>query len=85
MVFQDYKTPRSDKMFLMLLEALKTGIQVRVYETGKCNVNGHSEFMKRSPGFVPIICRMLSRIWSYARDVTEVTSAPPGIDWNRNG
>ncbi len=42
--FQDYKTPGSDKMFLMLLEALKTGMRVRVYVTGKCNLHGHSEF-----------------------------------------
>jgi hypothetical protein len=42
--FQDYKTPESDKMFLMLLEALKTWIRVRVCVTGKCNLNGHSEF-----------------------------------------
>jgi hypothetical protein len=42
--FQDYKTPGSDKMFLMLLEALKTGMRVRVYVTGRCNVHGHSEF-----------------------------------------
>lgn len=42
--FQDYKIPGSDKMFLILLEALKTGMRVRVYVTGKCNLHGHSEF-----------------------------------------
>ena len=42
--FRDYKTPGADKMFLTLLEALKTGMRVRVYVTGKCDLHGHSEF-----------------------------------------
>ena len=42
--FQDYKTTGSNKMFLTLLEALKTGMRVRVYVTGRCNLAGYSEF-----------------------------------------
>ena len=42
--FQDYKAPGSQKMFWTLLEALKTGMRVRVYVTGKCHLNGYSEF-----------------------------------------
>ncbi len=41
---QDYNTTGSDKMFLTLLEALKVGMRVRVYVTGRCNLDGYSEF-----------------------------------------
>jgi hypothetical protein len=42
--FQDYVASGSDKMFLTLLEAIKAGIRVRVYVTGRCNLAGYSEF-----------------------------------------
>jgi len=42
--YQDYGLPGSDKMFLTLLEAVKSGFAVRVYVTGKCNLHGYSEF-----------------------------------------
>ncbi len=42
--FQDYGAPGSDKMFLTLLEAVKSGARVRVYVTGRCNLDGYSEF-----------------------------------------
>jgi hypothetical protein len=42
--FQDYEKSGSDKMHLMLLESLKSGLRVRVYLTGRCNLDGYSEF-----------------------------------------
>ncbi|MEQ1880297.1 MAG: hypothetical protein ABL878_04925 [Burkholderiales bacterium] len=42
--FQDYEKSGSDKMYLMLLESLNSGLRVRVYLTGRCNLDGHSEF-----------------------------------------
>ena len=42
--FQDYGVPGSDKMFLTLLESVKSRIRVRVYVTGRCNLDGYSEF-----------------------------------------
>ncbi len=41
--YQDYVVPGSDKMFNTLLEAVKSGIRVRVYVTGSCNLDGYSE------------------------------------------
>lgn len=41
--FQDYDAPGSEKMFLTLLEAIKSGLKARVYVTGKCNLEGYSE------------------------------------------
>jgi hypothetical protein len=31
-------------MFDILLEGIKSGIRMRVYVTGVCNLNGYSEF-----------------------------------------
>ena len=41
--YQDYDTPGSDKMFGALLESVKAGMSLRVYVTGKCNINGSAE------------------------------------------
>lgn len=41
--YQDYAVPGSDKMFTTLLEAVKSGIRVRVFVTGVCNLDGYSE------------------------------------------
>lgn len=41
--YQDYDSPGSDMMFKTLLEGIKSGIRLRVYVTGKCNINGYSE------------------------------------------
>lgn len=41
--YQDYGTPGSDKMFQTLLEAVKFEKQVRVFVTGRCNLDGYSE------------------------------------------
>lgn len=49
--YQDYNLKESDKMFKTLLEGLKSGNHVRVYATGKCNVNGYSEF--NAVGIIP--------------------------------
>jgi hypothetical protein len=49
--YQDYVTIGSDKMFETLLRGLQSGSQVRVYVTGKCNINGYSEFI--SVGIIP--------------------------------
>lgn len=42
--YQDYGLNASDKMFATLLEGLQSRKRVRVYVTGKCNVNGYAEF-----------------------------------------
>ena len=42
--YQDYEVPGSNKMFLILLEALKENRQVRVYVTGGCNLHDQSGF-----------------------------------------
>jgi len=49
--YQEYELKGSDKMFETLLEGLKSGNQVRVYVTGKCNINGYSEF--NAVGIIP--------------------------------
>ncbi len=41
--YQNYGNPSSDKIFNVLLEAIKSGLQLRVYVTGICNINGYSE------------------------------------------
>ena len=41
--YQDYRSPGSEKMFQTILEGVKSGIRVRVYVTGKCNLDGYSE------------------------------------------
>jgi hypothetical protein len=41
--YQDYGTPGSEQMYLSLLEALRSGLRVRVYVTGKCNLDGYAE------------------------------------------
>lgn len=41
--FQDYSVAGSDLMFRTLLSAVETGTQVRVYVTGKCDLDGYSE------------------------------------------
>ena len=41
--YQDYNTIASEKMFLTLLEALTSGLRVKVYVTGLCNLDGYSE------------------------------------------
>ncbi len=49
--YQDYSAAGSDKIFDALLEALKSGIRVRVYVTGACNIDGYAEIS--SLGIVP--------------------------------
>ena len=49
--YQDYSSLGSDKMFTLLLEGLKSNLRLRVYVTGKCNIEGHSEIS--SIGIVP--------------------------------
>ena len=49
--YQDYTAAGADKMFDALLEALKSGIRVRVYVTGICNLDGYAEIS--SLGIVP--------------------------------
>lgn len=41
--YQDYNAPGSDQMFRTLLEALKSGLGVRVFVTGGCNLDGNAE------------------------------------------
>ncbi|MDW7771384.1 MAG: hypothetical protein SCH71_00685 [Desulfobulbaceae bacterium] len=49
--YQDYGLKASDKMFATLLEAVQAGKRVRLYVTGKCNVNGYSDFT--AVGIIP--------------------------------
>jgi len=49
--YQDYTAAGADKIFDALLEALKSGIRVRVYVTGVCNLDGYAEIS--SLGIVP--------------------------------
>ena len=41
--YRDYSSSGSDKMFDVLFEGVKSGMRVRVYVTGVCNINGYSE------------------------------------------
>ena len=41
--YQNYGSLGSDKMFNILFEGVKSGIRLRVYVTGVCNINGYSE------------------------------------------
>jgi hypothetical protein len=41
--YKDIYSPGSDQMFHALLEAVASGKKVRVYVTGKCELNGYSE------------------------------------------
>jgi hypothetical protein len=41
--YQDYGFSGSDKMFQTILEGVRSGFRVRVYVTGKCNLDGYSE------------------------------------------
>ena len=49
--YQNYDALGSDKMFNSLLEGIKSGLRLRVYVTGVCNMNGYSEIS--SIGIVP--------------------------------
>lgn len=42
--FQDYDAAGSERMFQVLLEALNSGKRVRLYVTGRCELNGYGEF-----------------------------------------
>lgn len=41
--YKNYGSLGSDKMFDTLLEGIKSGLRLRVYVTGVCNINGYSE------------------------------------------
>jgi hypothetical protein len=41
--YQDYSATGSDQMFRVLLEALSSGNTIRVFVTGKCEINGYAE------------------------------------------
>ncbi|MBC8209836.1 MAG: hypothetical protein H8E21_02115 [Gammaproteobacteria bacterium] len=41
--YQDYSSSGSEMMFKTLLEGVTSRIRLRVYVTGKCNMNGYSE------------------------------------------
>ena len=41
--YRDYSSSGSEKMFELLFESIKSGVQVRVYVTGVCNLSGYSE------------------------------------------
>ncbi len=49
--YQDYGAPGADQMFRVILEAVTSGKMIRVYATGKCELNGYSEIS--SVGIVP--------------------------------
>ena len=49
--YQDYSATGSNHMFRVLLEAVASGKDVRVYVTGKCELNGYAEIS--SVGIVP--------------------------------
>ncbi len=42
--YQNYGSRGSDKMFETLLEGIKSGLRLRVYVTGICNIHVYSEF-----------------------------------------
>ena len=41
--YQDYRSTGANKMFQTLLEGVTSGKRLRVYVTGKCNLDGHAE------------------------------------------
>ncbi len=41
--YQDYSDRGADQMYRALLEAISSGKKVRVYVTGGCELNGHSQ------------------------------------------
>ena len=41
--YQEYDMPGSDKMYNTILESIKSGLRIRVYVTGRCNLNDYSE------------------------------------------
>ena len=41
--YQDYDSAGSHQMFVTLLEAVSSNKKVRVYVTGRCNIDGYSE------------------------------------------
>lgn len=41
--YQDYSTSGANEMYLALLEAVSSNKMVRVYVTGRCNINEYSE------------------------------------------
>ncbi len=43
MFYQDYSAFGADQMFRVILEAVTSGKMIRVYATGKCELNGYSE------------------------------------------
>jgi hypothetical protein len=49
--YQNYGSRGSDKMFDTLLEGIKSGLRLRVYVTGICNIDGYSEIS--SIGIIP--------------------------------
>ena len=49
--YQDYDATGANQMFDTLLQAIATGNEVRVYVTGKCELNGYSEIT--SVGILP--------------------------------
>lgn len=42
--YQNYEAFGSEQMFTVLLESIKSGIPVRLYVTGNCNLQGYAEF-----------------------------------------
>lgn len=51
MFYQDYNVSGSDYLFRVLLEAVASGKMIRVYVTGRCELNGYSEIS--SVGILP--------------------------------
>ncbi len=49
--YQDYSASGADQMFRVILEAVTSGKMIRVYSTGKCELNGYSEIS--SVGITP--------------------------------
>lgn len=49
--YQNYESRGSDQMFNTLLEGIKSGLRLRVYVTGICNLHGYSEIS--SIGVIP--------------------------------
>jgi hypothetical protein len=46
--YRDYTGKGAELMFHALLSAITTGIQARVYVTGRCDLNGYSEISSAS-------------------------------------